>query len=242
MRRPGRGDSQRRGRTGWRARVARRGWFENGDASLPEEAARTASGHLARRQAGRQAGIRRAEPRPIDTLPAVRDSVPRFAVLLNLACSGCVAFVAGCASAPVVTPPITAGSDAAPRDVNIIAFDYSYSPSEVDLVRGETVTLHIINAGLATHEVVIGGSATQDAWEQAEASASPPPPGQSPDVSVPPAEAGLRVVVTSGQRRDVLFRVPASADPLVLGCHVPGHWARGMEVPIRFVDAPVPAA
>jgi uncharacterized cupredoxin-like copper-binding protein len=154
----------------------------------------------------------------------------------------CLVGVAGCASGPVATPPIVAGTDASPREVNVIAFDYSYSPSVVEFVPGETVLLHVIDAGLATHEIVIGGSATQEAWEQAEASASPPPPGQTPDVTVPATDAGLRVVVTSGQRRDVLFHVPASAEPLVLGCHVPGHWARGMQVPVRFVDAPVPAA
>ena len=31
-------------------------------------------------------------------------------------------------------------------------------------------------------------------------------------------------------------RKPTDADKtLIVGCHIPGHWARGMQVPVRFV-------
>jgi uncharacterized cupredoxin-like copper-binding protein len=122
--------------------------------------------------------------------------------------------------------------------VNIIARDYSFAPSPVDFVPGETVLLHVINGGLVVHEAVIGDMAVQDAWEAAEAEAADPPPGPTPVVSVPPDVAGLRVVVESGQRVDVTWTVPASADPATawfVGCHIPGHWELGMVVPLRFV-------
>jgi uncharacterized cupredoxin-like copper-binding protein len=123
-----------------------------------------------------------------------------------------------------------------PREVNIIAREYSYDPSTVDLVPGETVLFHIVNAGLDIHEVVIGDAATQDAWEVAEAAVAGAPPGPTPMVSVAPERAGLRVVVTSGQRVDIGWTVPAAtSSALVVGCHIPRHWARGMRVPVRFV-------
>jgi hypothetical protein len=54
--------------------------------------------------------------------------------------------------------------------------------------------------------------------------------------------SGLRIVVASGQRVDVVWTVPADAPAdaggWVVGCHIPGHWARGMQVPIRWVGAP----
>jgi len=107
----------------------------------------------------------------------------------------------------------------------------------VDLVRGETVLLHVVNAGLDVHEVVIGDTATQDAWEVAEAAVAGAPPGPTPVVSVPPDRAGLRIVVASGQRTDALWTVPAAPGPtLIVGCHIPGHWARGMQVPVRFIE------
>ena len=55
-------------------------------------------------------------------------------------------------------------------------------------------------------------------------------------MSVPPDVAGLRVVVASGQRVDVTWTVPADAaavrrhGALLIGCHIPGHWAKGMVV------------
>jgi len=43
--------------------------------------------------------------------------------------------------------------------------------------------------------------------------------------------AGIRVVVPSGQRVDVRWQVQATAAEvrgLLLGCHIPSHWAKGM--------------
>ena len=146
------------------------------------------------------------------------------------------AMLAACTAAPTTTPPITPGSSLRPRDVNIIARDDVFSPPVVDLVPGETVLLHLVNGGLVTHEAVIGDQRVQDAWEAAEANAPPVPPGATPQVSVPPGVGGLRVVVRSGQRVDVTWTVPPSPNEvaaLIVGCHVPGHYARGMHVPVR---------
>ena len=149
---------------------------------------------------------------------------------------------AGCdAGAPAATPPITPGTSAVPREVNIIARDYTYVPSAVDLVPGETVVLHVINGGLAVHEAILGDIETQLAWEAAEAPFVDLPPGRTPDVPVPPGFDGVRIVVASGERLDVTWTVPKDAAAAVggwfIGCHIPGHWDKGMVVPVRFVGA-----
>jgi uncharacterized cupredoxin-like copper-binding protein len=141
-----------------------------------------------------------------------------------------------CGADSVATPPISPGTAAQPRAVNIITKDYSFLPPEVDLVPGETALLHVINGGLEVHEVVIGDPPVQDAWEAAEAAAANPPPGPTPVVTVPAATAGIRIVVESGQRVDLLWTVPASPGALLIGCHIPGHWAKGMRATIRFVS------
>jgi uncharacterized cupredoxin-like copper-binding protein len=148
----------------------------------------------------------------------------------------------GCdAGPPSPTPPISPGTSTAPREVNVIAKDYSFVPDAVDLAPGETVLLHLINGGLEVHEAVIGDAAVQDAWEVAEAATAGAPPGPTPVVIVPPDVAGLRIVVRSGERVDVVWTVPAGvagdSRPWVVGCHIPGHWARGMQVPVRWVAA-----
>jgi uncharacterized cupredoxin-like copper-binding protein len=126
--------------------------------------------------------------------------------------------------------------------VNIIARDWEFLPQRIDLVPGETVVFQIVNGGLEVHEAVFGDASVQDAWERAEAAAADHPPGPTPAVSVPAELAGLRVVVASGQRVDVLWTVPqresaGSGDGLVVGCHIPGHWQRGMVVPISLAAA-----
>jgi uncharacterized cupredoxin-like copper-binding protein len=160
-----------------------------------------------------------------------------LAALLAVLLAG---LLAGCESGPApATPPVVAGSSDRPREVHIIAKDYSFLPEAVDLVPGETVMLHVINGGLEIHEAVIGDAAVQDAWEVAEAATVGAPPGPTPQVSVPPEVAGIRIVVESGQRVDLLWTVPADAaagPAWIVGCHIPGHWERGMQVPVRWVD------
>ena len=141
---------------------------------------------------------------------------------------------------PETTPRITPGTSDAPREVNIIERDYGYAPAVVDLVPGETVLLHIINGGLDTHEAVFGSLDAQLAYESAEAATVGSPPGPTPAIASPVGFDGIRIVAASGQRVDVTWTVPASAATAAtgwfVGCHIPGHWDKGMVVPIRFVD------
>ncbi len=157
--------------------------------------------------------------------------------------------VASCEAAPTVTPPITPGTGATPREVNVIAHEYAFVPETVDLVPGETVLLHVINGGLEIHEAVIGDGTAQAAWEASEAAVAEHPPGPTPLVEAPPGFDGVRVVVGSGERVDTLWTVPAdaAAQPWFVGCHIPGHFAKGMVVPVRFVGTdgqplPTPSA
>lgn len=150
-----------------------------------------------------------------------------------LAVAASVAFAA-CSGAPAGTPPITPGVPGAPREVIIVAHDDRFSPSVVDLVSGETIVLRVVNSGLETHEAIIGDDAVQTAWEAAEAAVAGAPPGPTPAVSVPPESAGLRVVVRSGERADVVWTVPDTPG-LIVGCHIPGHYLRGMRSPVRLV-------
>lgn len=132
-----------------------------------------------------------------------------------------------------------AGTPESPREVNIVAKDFTFLPDTLDLIPGETVLLHVINGGLDIHEAILGDATVQDAWELAEAATVGAAPGPTPVVSVPPDVAGLRIVVRSGERVDVIWTVPVdaprAATPWQVGCHIPGHWEKGMRIPIRWV-------
>ena len=159
-----------------------------------------------------------------------------------------VVVAAACESGtPGATPPITPGTGSEPRTVNIVARDYAFVPTTVDLVPGETVTFQVVNGGLVIHEAIVSDLEDQMAWEEAEAAAADPPPGPTPFVPPPPGFEGTRIVVEAGQRLDVTWTVPPDAASApggwFVGCHIPGHWAKGMVVPVRFVDqAGVPLA
>lgn len=126
------------------------------------------------------------------------------------------------------TPPITPGLPSAPRQVNVILKDYLFEPAVVDLVPGETIRLNVVNGGLATHELVIGPQAVQDAWAAAERPATDPPPGPTPLVTVAPGLEGIRIGAGSGETRSITWTVPADAGSLLLGCHIADHFERGM--------------
>jgi uncharacterized cupredoxin-like copper-binding protein len=164
----------------------------------------------------------------------VSHPLPRVVgALLGLLVVAC----AGTASQAPATP-VVPGTETKPREVNLIARDYAFIPSELELVPGETVLLHVVNAGLLVHEAVIGDQSVQDAWEAAEAAVAGAPPGPTPMVSVPPSMAGTRVVVGSGERVDVTISVPEDGDALtwLVGCHIPGHLAKGMQIPVRWLS------
>lgn len=166
--------------------------------------------------------------------------VPLRLLAIGLLISLLAVVLAACdAAAPSATPPISPGTSGAPREVNLIARDYSFTPDVLDLVPGETILLHVINGGLEVHEAVIGDASVQAAWEVAEAATVGSPPGPTPVVSVPAGVAGVRIVVHSGERVDLVWTVPLEvADdpaPWLVGCHIPGHWARGMQIPIQWV-------
>ncbi len=168
-------------------------------------------------------------------LTSIRRPPTLLAALLALGAIGLGLIACGGSAVPA-TPAITPGTSGAPRQVNVILKDYVVVPGIVDLVPGETVTLNVVNGGLDVHELVLGPMAVQQAWEDAEAPAANPPPGPTPDVSVPPALEGLRVVVRSGETQTVTYTVPDdAAEQLLLGCHISDHWERGMAGAVHLV-------
>ena len=175
-----------------------------------------------------------AAPVPHDGVVHPSTSLRALAVaILAAAGLGC-----GSGAAPA-TPPITPGASTMPRDVNIVMREYGYVPQVVDFVPGETVVFHVLNGGLETHEAVVGDLEAQLAWEEAELATIDHPPGPTPFVPPPAGFDGTRIVAGSGQRLDVTWTVPPDAPDAAagwfVGCHIPGHWAKGMVVPVRFV-------
>jgi uncharacterized cupredoxin-like copper-binding protein len=132
-----------------------------------------------------------------------------------------------------IDQPGTAGQ---PRPINVIMRDYRFDPTPVVLVPGETVRMTVFNAGMVEHELTLGDAATQLAWSQADAGATPPALFQTaPPASVPAGTGGLRILLASGQQQVVDYTVPADGKLLLL-CNLPGHIERGMIGQVEMRD------
>jgi uncharacterized cupredoxin-like copper-binding protein len=143
---------------------------------------------------------------------------------------GFVLLGAALAGAPAPTPAPSAqpGTEASPRDVNVIMRDYHFDPTPLYLFPGETIRLNVFNGGMVEHELVLGDAAVQAAWTAADAAATPPADfATAPPASVDPNVGGLRIVLPSGGQQTVIYRVPVTGE-LDLQCHLPGHLERGM--------------
>ena len=181
----------------------------------------------------------RAPSRPSTGTGARRISRGPVAVLIVGAALavGLVLLGAALAGAPAPTPAPSAlpGTDAAPRDVNVIMRDYHFDPSPLYLYPGETVRLNVFNGGMVEHELVLGDGAVQSAWSAADSAATPTAPfATAPPASVDPDLAGLRIDLPSGGSTIVLYHVPLGG-PLQMECHLPGHLERGMAADVVLV-------
>jgi uncharacterized cupredoxin-like copper-binding protein len=141
------------------------------------------------------------------------------------------------APAPTPAPSQVAGTDASPRDVNVIMRDYHFDPTPLYLFPGETIRLNVINGGMVEHELVLGDESVQSAWSQEDAANTPPAAfATSPPASVDPSVGGLRILLASGASTSVIYHVP-QAGTLQMLCHLPGHLEQGMAAQVVLVTA-----
>jgi uncharacterized cupredoxin-like copper-binding protein len=103
------------------------------------------------------------------------------------------------------------------RTVTVTIHYSHFSPSSFAFASGETVRFVIRNTDPIDHEFILGDRTVQIAHEHGTERYHVASPGI---VSVP-AESTRTTTYT--------FDAPG---PLIIGCHLPGHYAYGMRVPV----------
>jgi uncharacterized cupredoxin-like copper-binding protein len=100
-----------------------------------------------------------------------------------------------------------------PRIVHVRIHYSRFQPAAFEFEPGETVTFVVENTDPIDHEFILGDEAVQLAHERGTEAYHPPRPGE---MSIPAGEAATTTYTFS--------------DPgeLILGCHLPGHYAYGM--------------
>jgi uncharacterized cupredoxin-like copper-binding protein len=113
-----------------------------------------------------------------------------------------------------------ADASAADRTIDIIASDdLTFSPDSVDVRVGETVTFRVNNDGETDHDFTLGPDEVQIEHDQQMAEM-----GEMGHMASDPNA----ITVPSGETRDLTWHFTQKGTVL-MGCHVPGHYAGGMK-------------
>lgn len=118
-----------------------------------------------------------------------------------------------------------------PRTIDVAMTDMAFTPNEIDVAAGETITFVFRNDGAVRHEAVFGDLAEQEAHhaEMAEMGGS----HDAMDMGSMPHEQMTElhsVVVEPGESIEMTHTFGAAST--MIGCHEPGHWEAGMQLDI----------
>jgi uncharacterized cupredoxin-like copper-binding protein len=93
-----------------------------------------------------------------------------------------------------------------------------FHPEAFAFEAGTTVTFVVENADPIDHEFILGDEGVQLAHERGTEAYHPPRPGE---MTVPAGETATTTYTFT------------EAGELIIGCHLPGHYAYGMRAPVR---------
>jgi uncharacterized cupredoxin-like copper-binding protein len=110
--------------------------------------------------------------------------------------------------------------DAEPRTIEVVMRYSRFEPATIEVDPGETVRFVVRNADPIDHEFILGDAAVQRAHERGTEAYHPPRPGE---MSVAPLEVA-----------ETTYTFPDAPGELILGCHLPGHFAYGMRAEVRI--------
>jgi uncharacterized cupredoxin-like copper-binding protein len=126
--------------------------------------------------------------------------------------------VAATALAAAIASCAPAAADG-PRTVNVRIHYSKFEPIRFAFEPGETVTFVVENTDPIDHEFILGDESVQLAHERGTEAYHPPRPGE---MSVPAGETATTTYTF------------AQAGELILGCHLPGHYAFGMRADVTI--------
>jgi len=134
--------------------------------------------------------------------------------------------------------PASADAPATPRDVGrsvrIELSEFAFSPPQLILRAGETVTLSLINVGTLEHELMAGTGATVGMGYRSDWLAKANAKGAEIGAG---DHMGFSVRVPPGATAKLVLVVPAKNAQIEIGCFVEGHYEGGMRGLIIVVGA-----
>jgi len=124
-----------------------------------------------------------------------------------------------------MSPGAPAGTSDAGRLVRIELSEFAFSPPQLILQAGETVTLSLTNVGKLEHEFMAGTNAMAGMGYRSDWLAK----AKAKGAEIGAAEhIGLSVRVPAGATAKLVLMVPSQNAQIEFGCFVEGHYEGGM--------------
>ncbi len=102
--------------------------------------------------------------------------------------------------------------------------EYAFSPPQLILLAGETVTLSLTNAGKLEHEFMAGSGAMSTMGCRSDWLAKAKAKGAAADAE----HGGLSVRIPPGATAKLVLVVPRQSGQIEFGCFLQGHYEGGM--------------
>jgi uncharacterized cupredoxin-like copper-binding protein len=132
-----------------------------------------------------------------------------------------LALIGGVALAALSLAGCEFQASAAENTVHVTIHFSRFEPASFHFTKGETVTFVVRNLDPIDHEFLVGDEAVQALHESGTEAHHGAKPGE---ISVPARSTATTTYTFS------------EATPLIVGCHLPGHYAYGMRAPITITD------
>jgi uncharacterized cupredoxin-like copper-binding protein len=126
------------------------------------------------------------------------------------------------------TPATVPAEPSPPGTITVRLGEFLFAPQTLSVPAGRPVTFFVTNSGVVDHELVIGDAHVQDEAEAAMRSGGHGGHGNAGHHSgeIP------SIYLQPGQSGELTVTFPEASE-LLIGCHVPGHWAAGMRGALR---------
>ena len=128
------------------------------------------------------------------------------------------AVTAGLLAVTLVACAPASGGESSDQTVQVRLHYSRFHPEAFAFEAGTTVTFVVENADPIDHEFILGDEGVQLAHERGTETYHPPRPGE--------------MTVPAGETATTTYTF-AETGELIIGCHLPGHYAYGMRAVVR---------
>lgn len=121
------------------------------------------------------------------------------------------------------------------RTIDVAMTDNAFTPTQLQVTKGETITLRFRNTGAVKHEAILGDDAAQMSHhDEMTASTGPTDHGDDhgDDHGGATTDSSSAAITVEPGKTGELTHTFTETGSILIGCHEPGHWEAGMKAAV----------